>query len=180
MLRNADTAMYRAKTTGKGGIAIFDPTMHSAVRERLRMKTELQHAVSEGEFKLHYQPIVEIASGEISSFEALLRWAHPRLGVIGPDEFIPVAEDTGLIVPIGRWVLQEACAQLARWQTTSKRPLRMNVNLSIKQLRHPGLKEGGRRRDRRAQPSTPKTSPSKSPKHCWLTTPKPSSNTSST
>ena len=99
MLRNADTAMYRAKAAGKGGIAIFDPTMHSAVRERLRMKTELQHAVSESEFTLHYQPIVDIASGEISGFEALLRWAHPRLGLIGPDEFIPVAEDTGLIVP---------------------------------------------------------------------------------
>ena len=139
MLRNADTAMYRAKAAGKGGIELFDPGMHSAVRERLRMKTELQHAVSEGEFKLQYQPIVEIATGEISGFEALVRWAHPRLGLIGPAEFIPVAEDTGLIVPIGRWVLQEACAQLAHWQEMSKRPLRMNVNLSIRQLRHPGL-----------------------------------------
>jgi diguanylate cyclase (GGDEF)-like protein/PAS domain S-box-containing protein len=139
MLRNADTAMYRAKAAGKGGVEIFDHTMHSAVRERLRMKTELQHAVSEGEFKLLYQPIIEIATGEINGFEALIRWANPRRGLIGPTEFIPVAEDTGLIVPIGRWVLQEACAQLARWQASSNRPLRMNVNLSIKQLRHPGL-----------------------------------------
>ena len=139
MLRNADTAMYRAKAAGKGGIEIFDPDMHSAVRERLRMKTELQHAVSESEFKLQYQPIVVIATGEISGFEALVRWDNPRRGLVHPVEFVPIAEDTGLIVPIGRWVLQEACAQLARWQATTKRPLRMNVNLSVKQLRHPGL-----------------------------------------
>jgi EAL domain-containing protein (putative c-di-GMP-specific phosphodiesterase class I) len=131
--------MYRAKAENKGGIAIFDPTMHRATRERLRLTTELQHAVSESAFVLHYQPIVDLASAQISGFEALIRWAHPRLGLVAPQKFIGIAEDTGLIVPIGRWVLREACTQLARWQETSGRPLQMSVNLSVKQLRHPRI-----------------------------------------
>jgi diguanylate cyclase (GGDEF)-like protein len=139
VLRNADTAMYRAKTAGEGGVALFDATMHHAVLERLRLTTELQHAVSQGEFELRYQPIVSVETGAIVAFEALVRCANPRRGLVGPVDFVPVAEDTGLIVPIGRWVLETACSQLAAWQAIGHTGLQMNVNLSIKQLRHPAL-----------------------------------------
>lgn len=136
LLRNADVAMYMAKEAGKGRYQVFEPTMHDTALRRLELKADLQRAVDNGEFFLHYQPVIELASGAISGLEALLRWAHPERGVLSPLEFIGLAEETGLIVPIGRWVLQEACRQavLLRARFPIDPPLHMAVNLSARQL----------------------------------------------
>jgi diguanylate cyclase (GGDEF)-like protein/PAS domain S-box-containing protein len=138
-LRDADAAMYRAKEAGKARYEIFDGDMHVRNLDLLRIETDLRHAVDREEFELLYQPIVDLAAGPISEFEALIRWRHPVDGLISPDEFIGVAEETGLIVPIGYWVLNEACRQVAQWQDEVKRPLSVSVNLSAKQLMHPSL-----------------------------------------
>ena len=138
-LRDADSAMYRAKEAGKARYEIFDSDMHVRNLDLLRIETDLRHAVEREEFELLYQPIFDLGAGSINEFEALIRWRHPVDGLISPDDFIGVAEETGLIVPIGYWVLNEACSQIAKWQSEVARPLSVSVNLSAKQLMHPSL-----------------------------------------
>ena len=134
ILRNADLAMYRAKSEGKSRFALFEPAMHTQVLDRIALKSELQRSVSAGDFELHYQPIVALQSGSIVGVEALVRWRHPQRGLVFPDEFISLAEDTGLILPLGRLVLGLACHQARRWQKLGYRNLGVSVNLSAKQL----------------------------------------------
>jgi diguanylate cyclase (GGDEF)-like protein/PAS domain S-box-containing protein len=134
LLRNADLAMYRAKSEGKSRHALFEPAMHTQVLDRLALKAELQRSVAAGEFELHYQPIVALRSGRIVGVEALVRWRHPERGLVFPDQFIGVAEETGLILPLGRLVLGLACRQASRWQKLGLEDLGISVNLSAKQL----------------------------------------------
>ena len=135
MLRDADIAMYQAKRSGQGSV-LFQPEMHLAVRSSLQLETDLRHSLAQGELAIHYQPIFSIETQEIVGFEALLRWYHPKLGLVGPDQFIPIAEETGMIVPIGQWVLQKACQQLRTWQNRHLLPAHtfMSVNLSAQQF----------------------------------------------
>lgn len=140
LLRDADTAMYRAKSRGSGCHEVFDAPMHTQAMRRLQLENDLQRAIERQEFWLCYQPIVSIATHQICGFEALIRWQHPEQGLISPGEFVPIAEETGLIQPIGLWVLQEACQQLRVWQ--SQMPdvlLTMSVNLSARQFSQPDL-----------------------------------------
>jgi diguanylate cyclase (GGDEF)-like protein/PAS domain S-box-containing protein len=138
LIRNADMSMYTAKANGKNRIAAFEPGMHQAALARLALRGDLERAVERHEFFLHYQPIVRLADGAITGVEALLRWQHPARGVVGPLEFIPVAEETGLIVPLGMWVLETACRQLAMWDAVdATKGLRMNVNVSVRQVQRP-------------------------------------------
>jgi diguanylate cyclase (GGDEF)-like protein len=140
MLRAADMAMYVAKSGGKGRLEVFQPSHHTAHVERDAVRGELAGALDGEQLELHYQPIVDVSSQQIVGFEALLRWRHPERGLISPLEFIPLAEETGLIVPIGRWVLQEATRQAAEWQNRSPLGrLRMSVNVSVRQFQHPDL-----------------------------------------
>jgi diguanylate cyclase (GGDEF)-like protein len=140
MLRAADLAMYAAKTSGKGRLEVFQPSHHTAQVQRDAVRAELSGALDAGQLELHYQPIVDVSSRLIVGFEALLRWRHPERGLVSPLEFIPLAEETGLIVPIGRWVLQEATRQAAAWQNRSPLGrLRMSVNVSVRQFQHPDL-----------------------------------------
>jgi len=136
LLANADVAMYAAKARGKGRFEHFEHGMHAALVEGLELEQDLRNAIERGEFILEYQPVVSLSSGAIPAVEALVRWNHPERGLLPPGEFIHVAERTGLIVPIGRWVLGEACRQAARWrrQLPGARSLTMMVNLSVKQL----------------------------------------------
>jgi diguanylate cyclase (GGDEF)-like protein/PAS domain S-box-containing protein len=136
LLRNADVAMYMAKREEKGSYRIFEPAMHAEVVERLEMRSDLQTAIESGQFEVHYQPVIRLNHSTVYGFEALLRWHHPSKGDIPPVQFIPVAEDTGLIIPIGRWVLREACVQAARLNTVfpGAPELTISVNLSVKQL----------------------------------------------
>jgi diguanylate cyclase (GGDEF)-like protein/PAS domain S-box-containing protein len=139
LIRDADAAMYIAKRDGKGGYRLFEPEMHAGVLARLELRADLQRALENGQFDLHYQPIVRLADSRVAGMEALLRWRHPERGLVVPGDFIPFAEETGLIVPIGRWVLQEACRQavaIQRLWSTEDAPLYMCVNLSVKQLQH--------------------------------------------
>jgi EAL domain-containing protein (putative c-di-GMP-specific phosphodiesterase class I) len=138
-LRDADTALYRAKFQGRGRCAVFDNDMHAQAVERLRLDSRLRQALERNEFVLHYQPKLDIVSGRITGVEALLRWEQPAQGLIPPAQFIELAEETGLIVPIGEWVLREACAQSRRWQDQGLPPLRVAVNLSARQFAHDGL-----------------------------------------
>jgi EAL domain-containing protein (putative c-di-GMP-specific phosphodiesterase class I) len=133
--------MYRAKAQGKGGYEVFDTAMHSEAVDRLRMESDLRRAIERQEFRVHYQPIVSLSTGRITGFEALLRWQHPQRGLVSPTEFIPTAEETGLITPIGWWTLREACHQLSVWQKQfpASQPLTINVNLSCKQFTQPDL-----------------------------------------
>jgi predicted signal transduction protein with EAL and GGDEF domain len=141
MLRNADAAMYRAKEQGSDRYAVFDPAMQARAQERLELEAELGQALERGEFVLYYQPEVSLHDGSVVGFEALLRWQHPEKGVLKPSAFVPLAEGTDLIVPIGRWVLEEACGQAKRWEEKhpSAPPITMEVNLSSRQLSHRGL-----------------------------------------
>jgi diguanylate cyclase (GGDEF)-like protein len=140
MLRAADLAMYEAKTGGKGRLEVFQPSHHTAHVQRDAVRAELSGALDAEQLELHYQPIVDLSSQQIVGFESLLRWRHPERGLISPLEFIPLAEETGLIVPIGRWVLQEATRQAAAWQNRSPLGrLRMSVNVSVRQFQHPDL-----------------------------------------
>ncbi len=138
-LRDADSAMYRAKESGKARYEVFDKEMHTRNLNLLRVETDLRRAVERGDFEVLYQPIVDITDGTVCEFEALIRWRHPENGLIPPDEFISVAEETGLIVPIGKWILREACSNLAAWQAKTAHRLSVSVNLSAKQLMHPSL-----------------------------------------
>jgi diguanylate cyclase (GGDEF)-like protein/PAS domain S-box-containing protein len=135
LLRNADAAMYIAKRDGKGGYRLFEPAMHEGVLARLELRSDLQQAVANEELELYYQPVVRLADGTVSGVEALLRWNHPRRGMVGPDVFIPLAEEMGLIVDIGRWVLAEGCRRAVELHAVAPR-LTMAVNLSVKQLQH--------------------------------------------
>jgi diguanylate cyclase (GGDEF)-like protein len=140
LLRNADVAMYRAKRLGKGRFARFEQHMHEDLVQRLELEADLRRALERDEFELHYQPILDLDAGTIVAVEALLRWRHPERGLVAPLDFIPIAEETGLILPLGRWVLQEACRQVACWQrdVPSAHALAVTVNLSAQQLQ-PGL-----------------------------------------
>jgi EAL domain-containing protein (putative c-di-GMP-specific phosphodiesterase class I) len=135
--------MYRAKALGGVRHQMFDHTMHAEAMALLHLETDLRRAVEREEFEVHYQPIVSLESGATIGFEALARWRHPERGLILPAEFIPLAEETGLIVPIGRWVLAEACRSMAAWHTRLRppRPLMLSVNLSARQLTQPELVE---------------------------------------
>lgn len=139
LLREADTAMYQAKKEGGARFVFFDQGMHPYGIARLHLESELAVGIREGQLVLHYQPIVSLADGSVVGVEALVRWNHPDLGVIPPNQFIPVAETTGLIVPLGRWVLQEACRQLAEWEAQYRLPLDFTVcvNVSAHQLTDP-------------------------------------------
>ncbi len=141
LLRDADTAMYHAKGKGKSQYQIFDTAMHVRAVALLQLETDLRRALERQEFHLHYQPIVSLKSQEITGFEALVRWCHPERGLIAPGEFIPVAEETGLIIPLGDWVLREACWQMHRWQQEfpSASTLTINVNISSKQFAQPNF-----------------------------------------
>jgi diguanylate cyclase (GGDEF)-like protein len=141
LIRHADTAMYQAKSEGRDNFQFYMPDMSVAVHERVSLEGSLRQALERGEFVLHYQPVVRLTDGEIASAEALLRWRHPQNGLVPPGRFIGVAEQTGLIVPIGEWVLREACVQAMRWQLSGLRPLRVAVNLSARQFRKAGLAE---------------------------------------
>ncbi len=138
-LRDADAAMYRAKESGKARYEIFDRDMHVRNMNLLQVETDLRHAVERNQFEVLYQPIVELRSGHVNEFEALIRWRHPVHGLVGPNEFVGVAEETGLIIPIGKWILEESCRQIAEWQRRFNLPLAISVNLSAKQLMHPTL-----------------------------------------
>jgi diguanylate cyclase (GGDEF)-like protein/PAS domain S-box-containing protein len=136
LLRNADVAMYMAKRDSKGSYRVFEPTMHERVVERLELRSDLQHALTQDQLELHYQPVVRLAGRDILGVEALVRWNHPNRGTIPPIQFIPVAEETGLIIPMGRWILETACREGVRLQQLFPRTeaLTMSVNLSVRQL----------------------------------------------
>ncbi len=141
MLRDADTAMYRAKAVGRGGSVLFDESMHLLAVERLHKEFEMRLALERKEYFLCYQPIVSLIDGKIEGFEALLRWRSPTRGVVAPEDFIPLAEETALIVPIGAWVLREACLQVRRWQDRFgvDDALSVSVNISARQFSQPTL-----------------------------------------
>ena len=140
LLRNADTAMYRAKEQGRNNYQLYTPAMNARIAERLAVENSLRHGLVSGEFAVHYQPQVNIDTGQIVGAEALVRWQHPERGLVLPAEFIPVAEETGLIVPLGEWVLRTACAQNRAWQEAGLPPLRVAVNLSARQFQQRDLK----------------------------------------
>ena len=139
LLQNADTAMYRAKESGRNKYQFYTAAMNTQIRERIEIENGLRHALERGELVLHYQPQVNIVSGEITGVEALVRWIHPQKGLIPPGKFIPVAEESGLIVPIGDWVLRTACRQSKAWQDAGLPHIIMAVNLSARQFREPHL-----------------------------------------
>jgi diguanylate cyclase (GGDEF)-like protein len=143
ILRDADTAMYRAKENGKARYEVFDHGMHARAVSRLQLESDLRQAIEKKEFCVYYQPIISLQTGRLHGFEALVRWNHPRHGLVSPADFIPVAEETGLIVPIGQWVLNEACAHVRQWQidSPSHRSLSLSVNLSARQVAQPDLLE---------------------------------------
>ena len=136
LLRNADVAMYTAKGLGKNRVAIFEPTMHAAIVARHELSAELSRSLGRGELALLYQPIIDLRSGVPTGVEALVRWRHPTRGLLGPGEFIPLAEETGIIVSVGTWVLEEACRQVAGWSASEEvgRSIALTVNLSAQQL----------------------------------------------
>ncbi|MEM9002760.1 MAG: EAL domain-containing protein [Cyanobacteria bacterium P01_F01_bin.86] len=141
LLRDADIAMYRAKETRKSGYELFNQEMYAQTMRRLQLENKLRVGLEHREFQLYYQPIISLADRRILGFEALVRWQHPEEGIIYPDEFIAIAEETGLILPIGNWILEQACCQIAEWQKRydSYRHLKINVNVASQQIREPGL-----------------------------------------
>jgi diguanylate cyclase (GGDEF)-like protein/PAS domain S-box-containing protein len=143
LVRHADIALYRAKTKGKNTYDVFDETMHEAILHRIQLEADLRRAIERNEFVLHYQPTVSLKSGTIVGVEALVRWQHPERGLVSPAEFIPIAEETGLILPLGAWILRAACRQGAHWLAQSGDGARfsLSVNLSSRQFAEPGLVE---------------------------------------
>jgi diguanylate cyclase (GGDEF)-like protein len=141
LVRNADVAMYMAKANGKAGYAIFDPGMHEAIRERHELSVDLQRAIELGQIRIAYQPIVDMATGRPTGVEALARWEHPERGLIPPDRFIEIAEENGTIVPLGRWILREACQEASRWRIGGHVPedVFVSVNVSAKEIQQPGF-----------------------------------------
>ncbi len=141
LLKDAITAMHRAKEDGATPFELFDPQMNSNAKERLQLEADLHHAIERGEFLLHYQPVIALASGDLAGFEALVRWQHPTRGMIRPDHFIPIAEETGLIAPLGSWVLEESCRQMREWKDRfqAARDISIAVNLSARQFENPAL-----------------------------------------
>ena len=137
LLRNADLALYRAKEAGRGTFAFFEESLNERAQQRRQLESDLRLALERGEFELFYQPLFDLEQNCICSFEALLRWRHPQRGIVSPVEFIPVAEDTGLIVPIGAWALREACSRAARWPEN----VRVAVNVSAVQFHRGALHE---------------------------------------
>ena len=131
LLKNADTALYRAKADGRGTYRFFEPEMDALMQKRRALELDLRKALVNGEFELYYQPLVNLEKNEISSFEALLRWNHPERGLIPPVDFIPLAEETELIVPIGEWVLRQACHEAVKWPSD----IGVAVNLSSVQFK---------------------------------------------
>jgi EAL domain-containing protein (putative c-di-GMP-specific phosphodiesterase class I) len=140
-MKNADIAMYRAKEDGKNTYKFYTEEMNVHSFERLALETSLRRGLERGEFLLHYQAKVDLRTGAITGVEALVRWQHPDLGMVPPAQFIPLAEETGLIVPIGKWVLQTACTQNVAWQRQGLPPVRMAVNLSARQFADEDLLE---------------------------------------
>jgi diguanylate cyclase (GGDEF)-like protein len=143
LLRDADTAMYCAKALGKAQSQVFDTKMHTRALTLLEIESDLRRAMDREEFDVHYQPIVSLESGRISGFEALVRWSHPERGLISPADFIPIAEETGLVIQIDRWVLKQACLQMRKWQEALPvtRRMKISVNLSCKQFMQPTIVE---------------------------------------
>jgi len=141
LMRNADAAMYCAKESGRNTFQYFTPELDAKASERMRIEAHLVHALARDEFSLHFQPIVDLRSGEIAGAEALLRWTNPELGVFPPERFVPLAEDTGLIVPVGRWILETACRHLGEWRRSGLAHIGLSVNISARQLRGKGLVE---------------------------------------
>ena len=141
LLRAADVALYRAKAHGGGTFAVFDPRVDQQGLQRLEKEAELRRSLERGEFTIAYQPVVDIVSRRILAVEALLRWDHPERGLLPPSEFIALADETGLIVPLGRWVIEEACRQVRQWQEIypAARTLQLSVNLSGRQVREAAL-----------------------------------------
>jgi diguanylate cyclase (GGDEF)-like protein len=139
VMRNADIAMYLAKGQGKDRSQVYQPAMHADVLQRLALRADLEAAVNGDGLVLHYQPIVDLESNRVTAVEALVRWVHPERGLIPPNDFIPLAETTGLIVPLGRWVLREACRQVGVWRRELGNDLNVSINVSPVQLKHPGL-----------------------------------------
>jgi polar amino acid transport system substrate-binding protein len=140
VLKNAETSMYSAKEAGKNTCMLYTPNMNQALTDRLETESNLRHAIQRDEFILHYQPQVCLRTGDITGVEALIRWNHPTLGMIPPARFIPIAEDSGMIKPIGEWVLKTACRQGKIWQDMGYKPVRVSVNLSARQFQQPDLK----------------------------------------
>jgi diguanylate cyclase len=140
LMRHADTAMYRAKQQG-GGVQRFTPEMTVSAQEKLELENDLRKAIERNELQVYYQPLVDLKSRELHGFEALLRWHHPKLGLMPPTKFIPVAEESGLILPIGTWVLEQACRQNATWQREGLKPVRVSVNVSAPQFDRPDFLE---------------------------------------
>jgi diguanylate cyclase (GGDEF)-like protein len=146
IVRNADVAMYMAKANGKAGFAVFDPGMHAAIRDRHELGAALQQAVELHQLRLVYQPIVDLDSGALEGIEALVRWEHPERGLISPGQFIEIAEENGSILPIGHWVLREACRQTGTWRSEGRTPASMflSVNVSAREVQQPGFVNGVR------------------------------------
>jgi diguanylate cyclase (GGDEF)-like protein/PAS domain S-box-containing protein len=141
LLKNADTALYRAKEQGRNGYAFYTADMNAEALQRLKLENSLRRALERQEFTVYYQPRIALDTGQVIGVEALLRWQHPEIGLVLPGQFISLAEETGLIVPIGEWVLRAACAQVKAWQAVGFSPLRLSVNLSGRQLRQPDVVE---------------------------------------
>jgi EAL domain-containing protein (putative c-di-GMP-specific phosphodiesterase class I) len=139
LIQHAEVAMYRAKDLGRNAVQFYTPAMNARARERMALEGALRSALQHGEFELYYQPQVDLLSGSVVGLEALIRWRHPSLGLVRPDRFIHLAEETGLIVPIGAWVLRTACRQSRAWQHAGYGALRIAVNLSARQFAQPGL-----------------------------------------
>ncbi|MDY6936106.1 MAG: EAL domain-containing protein [Cyanobacteriota bacterium] len=139
LLRNADVALYRVKEQGRQNFQLYIPAMNSQASMRLSLENSLYQALEREEFSLYYQPQIDVTTGKITGMEALLRWYHPHFGLVSPDRFIPLAEETGTIVPIGEWILQTACAQNQAWHAAGFGHLKMSVNLSVRQFQHPHL-----------------------------------------
>jgi EAL domain-containing protein (putative c-di-GMP-specific phosphodiesterase class I) len=139
LLRNADIAMYRAKDFGKNNFKFYSDDMSVRAFERLTLENSLRHALDREEFRLYYQPQINIDSGKITGVEALLRWQHPDFGIVSPSDFVPLLEETGLIVGVGEWILQTACAHLAAWRKNGQNQLRLAINLSARQFNEPAF-----------------------------------------